>query len=382
MITGDLDAELARSLRALADTGGLPDAAIRPGGGTWRPAPGGPASYATSLPFEVSRLAGRPPAELADRLAVSLRALPWVQAAEPSGAGYLTITVTASALAGVAARIAAAGPGCARSDALRGTAAPCVPWPDPAAAATWAQAREEQASAMVARLAGAAGAKISPDSGRERHLFGQHPVPPANSPVLAAVQYFGADAVRYVLARTPPGRSYQLSAIGAGDIEPYQAVQLAHAEAASALRWAAELTLGPLRSDLAAAGPRERPSTGPGAAPAAGLGEAPEAAPGEQLAAALGTQPEQELLAALSWLPERVASAARRNRPDEVPRYLEEVAVAWTACRLAAPALPFGGTAAARDPVVASARLLLADAARAVLAAGLALTGISARGRI
>jgi arginyl-tRNA synthetase len=359
VITGDLDAALAGSLRALADTGGLPDTAIRPGGGTWRPAPGGsPASYATSLPFEVAWLAGRPPAELAARLAASLQALPWVQAAEPSGAGYLTITVTAPALAGVAGRIAAAGPGCARSDALRGTAATCVPWPDPTAAATWAQAREEQASAMTARLLCAAGAKISPASGRERDLSGQHPVPPANSPVLASVQYFGVSAVRYVLARTPPGRPDQLSALDTGDIEPYQAVQLAHAEAASTLRWAAELSLGPLRSDPAAAGP------------------------GQQLAAALGAQPEQELLAALSWLPERVASAARRNRPDEVPRYLEEVAVAWTACRLAAPALPFGGAAAARDPVVASARLLLADAARAVLASGLALAGISARDRI
>jgi hypothetical protein len=375
VITGDLDAALAGSLRALADTGGLPDTAIRPGGGTWRPAPGGsPASYATSLPFEVAWLAGRPPAELAARLAASLQALPWVQAAEPSGAGYLTITVTAPALAGVAGRIAAAGPGCARSDALRGTAATCVPWPDPTAAATWAQAREEQASAMTARLLCAAGAKISPASGRERDLSGQHPVPPANSPVLASVQYFGVSAVRYVLARTPPGRPDQLSALDTGDIEPYQAVQLAHAEAASALRWAAELSPGPLRWNPAAPGPGERPATGPGEPAAAG--------PGEQLAAALGTQPEQELLAALSWLPERVASAARRNRPDEVPRYLEEVAVAWTACRMAAPALPFGGTAAARDPVVAGARLLLADAARAVLAAGLALTGISARDRI
>jgi arginyl-tRNA synthetase len=358
VITGDLDAELARSLRALADAGGLPDAAIR-GGGTWRPAPGGgPASYATPLPFEVARLAGRPPAELAAELAACLEALSWVQAAEPSGAGYLTITVTAPALARVAARIAAAGPGCVRSDALRGTAATCVPWPDPAAAATWPQAREEQASAMTARLARAAGAKISPDSGRERDLSGPQPVPPANSPVLAAVQFFGVDAVRYVLARTRPGRPDQLSTLGTGDIEPYQAVQLAHAEASSALRWAAELKLGQPRRDPAAAGP------------------------GEQLAAALGTQAEQELLAALSWLPERVASAARRNRPDEVPHYLEEVAAVWTACRLAAPALPFGGAAAARDPAVAGARLLLADAARAVLAAGLSLAGIAARDRI
>jgi arginyl-tRNA synthetase len=374
VITGDLDAELARSLRRLADAGGLPAAAVRPGGGTWRPVPGAPASYATSLPFEVARLAGRPPAGLAARLAPSLRALPWVQAAEPSGAGYLIITVTAAALARVAERIAAAGPGCARSDALRGTAAACVPWPDPAAAASWAQAREEQAGAMTARLAEAAGATISPGPERERDLSGLHPVSPGNSPVPAAVRYFGVSAVRYVLARTPPERLGQLTGLGAGDIEPYRAVQLAHAEAASALRWAAELNLRPLGADPAA-GPGERPATSP-RDPAAAAG------PAEQFAVALGTAPERELLAALSWLPERVASAARRNRPDEVPRYLEEVVAAWTACRLAAPALPFGGAAAAGGPVMAGARLLLADAARAVLAAGLSLAGISARGRI
>ena len=76
------------------------------------------------------------------------------------------------------------------------------------------------------------------------------------------------------------------------------------------------------------------------------------------------------------------AAAARRHRPGEVPRYLEQVAAAWTAGRLAGPALPFGGAAAPRDPALAAARLLLADAVRAVLAAGLALAGLPATDRI
>ena len=64
------------------------------------------------------------------------------------------------------------------------------------------------------------------------------------------------------------------------------------------------------------------------------------------------------------------------------PRYLELVGEAWLECRRARPALPFGGRAAARETEVVSARLLLADAARAVLAAGLGLTGIQAASRM
>jgi arginyl-tRNA synthetase len=96
----------------------------------------------------------------------------------------------------------------------------------------------------------------------------------------------------------------------------------------------------------------------------------------------LTAQAELELLGLLGWLPVRVAAAARRHRPDELPRYLEEVAAAWQACRQAAPALPFGGAAAPDEPELASARLVLADAVRAVLAAGLTLTGITATDRL
>jgi arginyl-tRNA synthetase len=88
------------------------------------------------------------------------------------------------------------------------------------------------------------------------------------------------------------------------------------------------------------------------------------------------------MLGLLSFLPVRVAAAARRGRPDELPRYLEQVSAAWLACRQAAPALPFGGRAAASEAHVVSSRLLLAEAVAAALAAGLALTGIPARDRL
>ncbi len=86
----------------------------------------------------------------------------------------------------------------------------------------------------------------------------------------------------------------------------------------------------------------------------------------------------------MSWLPERVAAAARRRRPAELAAYLEHLAGAWLDCNQACPALPFRGAAA---PAVgartqAAARLGLADAARAALAGGLALLGVSAPDRI
>ena len=354
MITADLDAELLGSLHAMAEAGELPEEAVLAPGGTWRPVADGPANYATSLPFEIGRLAGRPPAEIAAAIAPRLAAVPWIDAARPSGDGYLNITISPDALASVARQIVAAGGGCARSEILRGTSAVLRAWPDPAAAPTWQQAWQEQADAMTGRLAEAAGASTGLRSGPERGVSTGRSHPAANSPVLAAVAYFGVSAVRYQLARTVPGRADELDrlvSVRQREPDPYVAVQLAHADAASTLRWAADLTAG--RDD-----------------------------PGEKLAAALASEAEQALLGLLSWLPVRVASAARRQRPDEVPRYLEEVAASWAACKQVSPALPFGGSAATGDPVTVSARLLLADAVRAVLEAGLALTGITARDRI
>jgi arginyl-tRNA synthetase len=80
------------------------------------------------------------------------------------------------------------------------------------------------------------------------------------------------------------------------------------------------------------------------------------------------------LLDALSWLPERVATAARRERPDEFARYLEELASATIAALIRA-----GDPGTARVP---SDRLAMAKAARAGLAAGLGLLGVDAPERL
>jgi arginyl-tRNA synthetase len=81
------------------------------------------------------------------------------------------------------------------------------------------------------------------------------------------------------------------------------------------------------------------------------------------------------LLDALSWLPERVATAARRGRPDEFARYLEELASATVVALISA-----GDPGSARAP--GTDRLSLARAARTGLAAGLGLLGVSAPDRV
>jgi arginyl-tRNA synthetase len=355
VITGDLDRELAACLAALAAGGELAAASAQfTPCGTWRPAPGDrPASFATSLAFELARLNGRSPAEVAAVLATPLRGIPWIEAAEPSGDGYLTITVTPEALATSAARMAAAGLACAQSTILRGTTATVRPWPDPAAAHSWADAWQDQADTMTGRLAQAAGATVTITSEWERGTLQPRPARDKRSHVYAAVAYLGASSVRYQLARALPGATAGLAdlSLARTRTDPLYPVQQAHADAASTLRWAADLGLG-------------RPDAGRG------------------LADYLLADAELELLGLLAWLPVRVGAAARRHRPDELPRYLEEVAAAWAACTRAAPALPFGGVAAPEEPGVAGARLVLADAVRAVLAAGLALTGITATDRL
>jgi arginyl-tRNA synthetase len=357
VIPADLAAELASAIRSLVAAGGLPAAAHGlNSSGTWRPAPGHLAGgYATSLPFDLGRLAGGEPTVIAARLAGLIRPVAWVSAAEVTGAGYLTITVTAAALASLAVRIPRAGAACARSAALEGTGALPPGLPDLAAEPSWQQAWQDQAAALSGRLAEAAGATgqcpatRGPAAG-EPAAAG----PLADGRVADAVAYAGADAVRYWLARMLAAPAAELGGrfpVSYIRTDPCYLVSFAHADAASVLRWAADLRL-------------------------------PRTEPDERLAGLLAMPAELELLGQLSWLAERVAGAARRGRPAELPRYLEEVAGAWLACRESCPALPFGGRAAPRDEGGVSARLWLADAARTVLATGLGLIGVAPRARL
>ena len=305
-----------------------------------RPA-GGPGRYASSVAFEL----GENPREIAGRLASWLAREPWIAQADVTGPGYLTITVTPGTLTALADRIAEAGPASARSDALRGVTLPAPPAADPLAAATWEEAREALAAELTARLAAAAGATLSAPHCPERTVAPPpaiSPSPAAGGPA-AAVAFAGPDAVRFALARVVPGRPVlidpEIIARHLPD-NPAYAVRYAHARAASGVRWAAT----------------------PGGAEA--VPRRPPADPGERV-----------LLDALAWLPERVAVAARRGRPDEFARYLEELA-SVTIATLSSPSYPGSARAPGSD------RLALARAAQAGLAAGLELLGVSAPDRM
>jgi hypothetical protein len=321
------------------------------------PRGGRPGQYVSTLPYHLAA-PGTTPHQAAAFLAARIEDQPWIAAAMPT-AGHLTVTVTDEALANLAIRIPQVQD-CAASGILRGMAVPEPPRADLSAAPTWQDAHAQLTAEVTGNLARKAGAEISPErtppppppAPPEQRPPQQRP--PEQRPVAAALGYAGPDAVRYALLTQAPGWRpggrvrvpvrYHLD-------NPVYAVQYAHAHAVTTLRQAADLGLAP--------------------------GEAAEFAP------RLLSQPaERALLGVLSWLPERVAWAARSRRPGEFARYLEELAGSYEDCRESCPALPFGGRSAPRDPPAIAARLWLVTAAAAAIGAGLALIGVSAPARL
>jgi CheY-like chemotaxis protein len=323
-----------------------------------RPA-GAPGRYASSLPFRLTP-PGQDPRAVAAQLAARLQTQPWIATAEVTGAGYLTVTVTPDALAAQAILIPRAGPACAASDALRGHTVPAPPPADPLTEPTWPQARATLAAQLTPRLATTAGATLlSPERSLLPPPAQESPTPaetrpvanaadqavPGPGPVGAAVDYAGPDAVRFALARMPPGGPAPEPALVARHVlaNPAYAVRYAHAATAAVLRWAAALGTSP-------AGFRPRLLAEP---------------PGSD---------ELALLDVLSWLPERVAVAARRGRPDEFAGYLEELATQTIDT--------MNTTGFTTISSISSERLWLADAARTALATGLGLLGVDAPARL
>jgi arginyl-tRNA synthetase len=390
VLTGDLDRLLAAEISAAhGPADGVTSA------GTWQPAPPGsapgPGTYATPVAF---RLAGGHAARavrIAMTLAAALRRASWVESATVFD-GYLTVTVTRDALAALAVRITEAGSACARSTALAGRTVPAPPEPGLATAADWAQARRQLSDSIAGRLAEAAGAHILMS-----HLAVRHSVPaPAQAsalsnepalkgvaasatpgaavgPVADALAFAGSWAIAYALASVAPrtaaapnpcaaaahhlgNPAYSGSAVLPGLCaaaahhlgNPAYAVRYAHAHAASTLRQAADLGLR--------------------------LGETAEFGPH-----LLAHPAERWLLDELSWLPERVAGAARRARPDVLTRYLERLAGAYFDCQEECPAM---GPGVKTDGPGAVARLWLAAAAGTALRAGLDLLGVNAPDRL
>jgi len=343
VLTADLDRLLAAEISARqAGSPAITSAGI------WQPAPPGsaPGTYATPVAFRL----GSDPLPIATALAGTLRRADWVRVATVTG-GYVTVTVTPDALGALATRITAAGPACARSTALAGTAVSAPPAPDLAAAAGWADARRRLAAFLTGRLAEVAGARIVPSESKERRATPARRPGPATGPVADAIEFAGAGAIRYALARLPPGAPAKVDPGQAAAQHlgvPAYAVRYAHAHATSTLRQAADL----------------------------GLSRGKTAEFQQRL---LAHPSEQALLDQLSWLAERVAGAARRGRPDVFPRYLERLAGAYLDCREQRPAVWPGMTTG--GPAIA-ARLWLAAATATALRTGLDLLGVDAPVRL
>jgi arginyl-tRNA synthetase len=370
VITGQLSDAVAAAAEAARAAGELavpplPDGVLALAG-RWRPVPaaagGGPGTYATTIPFLLASQSAGDPAQIAAVLAARLTgdsaAAAGICRAAVTGPGYLSLTVSPAALARLAARISQAGPDCARSTALRGTTLTAPARTVLPAAGSWDEAWQQLAAEQAGRLASAAGAEVSWTDPPDEPAAGEL------SPVGAAVAFAGPDAIRYALSRAVPSgdgpgrhiRAIDPRAAAAQHLgNPFYAVRYAHAHAASILRQSADLGLP--AADAAQFQPR-----------------------------LLAHPREQALLDAMSWLPERVAGAARRGQPHVVAAYLEDLTgkyLDWQeCCSLSQPgAFPPGPDQPPGTPL-GQARLLLAAAARTVLGTGLGLLGVAAPGRV
>jgi arginyl-tRNA synthetase len=384
VIIGDLNAALATAAAAAVASGGLTDdggLGADPGlaVGTWRPVPsevgGGPGSYATTLPFVLAHRLAADPARVAAVLAAALRSIragAEISDISVTGGGYLSLTLTPDTLARLAVRISQAGPGCARSQAMDGVRVSAPRDARLASARDWADAWPRLTAEQGGRLAEAAGAEVTWVAlGPEKNAPGEK-APGECGPVAEAVAYAGEDAVRFALSRLAGGPASRLPrahvpglaprAMAAQHLgNPAYAVRYAHAHAASALRQAADLGLPELDVE------RFQPCL-------------------------LAHPSERVLLDAMSWLPERVAGAARRRQPHVVAAYLEDLASRYLDWQEACPVMRPGSVPPRPDPQPAGrlpaggeliqARLQLASGARTVLGTGLRLLGIAAPSRM
>jgi arginyl-tRNA synthetase len=379
VIIEDLNAALATAVAAAVASGGLTDdggLGADPGlaVGTWRPVPsevgGGPGSYATTLPFVLAHRLAADPARVAAVLAAALRSMragAEISDISVTGGGYLSFTLTPDTLARLAVRISEAGPGCARSQAMDGVRVSAPRDARLASARDWADAWPRLTAEQGGRLAEAAGAEVT-----WVPLLPEKNAPGESGPVAEAVAYAGEDAVRFALSRLAGGPASRLPrdhepgldprAMAAQHLgNPAYAVRYAHAHAASALRQAADLGLPELDVE------RFQPCL-------------------------LAHPSERVLLDAMSWLPERVAGAARRRQPHVVAAYLEDLASRYLDWQEACPVMRPGSVPPRPDPRPAGrlpaggeliqARLQLASGARTVLGTGLRLLGIAAPSRM
>ena len=254
---------------------------------------------------------------------------------EVTGPGYLTVTVTPETLAAVADAVTAAGPACVTSDALAGETVPAAPPADPLAAPTWEKARTALAARLTARLAAAAGATVADFVARTESAYSPAPPVFGGSARPGSKQHsFGrlnrGTGRQAAAARDGSGGGRRLRGPRRGHVYPGQGRPGQAIADRPGNNSEARARQSRLCCQICARPRRVRGALGsyfPGGRPpypsAAGDTGVPR---GRRRPCRPPATGELALLDALSWLPERVASAARRGRPDEFARYLEDLA--------------------------------------------------------
>lgn len=303
-------------------------------------APGGKgagdeADLACGVALQVAKEAGRPPLEVAEVLRQRLAGVPGVAGVGVAGAGFLNVTLTGAARAGVVRSVLAQGR--AYGDAGgRGRV----------------ELRAAEGAGARAVVMAEALEKILPAGGAETRPGGETVRPRAIAHDWHALTTrLGPDEARWVLLRPAQGDAVRLPD------RPVQResnarfrVQYAYARTCAMTRNARDLGFAAEPADIGELG-------GTGAQDLALRG----------------------LYAAVAEYPAAVEAAARHRAPDRVARHLEVTADAWLRCHDMCPPLPVGEE---KPSAVHRGRLALAEAAGTVLANGLHLLGISTPDRL
>ncbi|MEU7258606.1 ArgS-related anticodon-binding protein NrtL [Streptomyces rimosus] len=307
---------------------------VRVAGGDSRSADGG-VDFACGVAMQMAKEAGRSPLEVAGMLRKRLAGVPGVARVEIAGAGFLNVTLTGGARAGLVRSVLAQGPAYGNAGGRGRVEFRAVESAGVRAAVT-AEALEKILPA------GGVATKPGGETVRPREVVEAWPL---------LVARLGADEARWVLLRTAQGDAVRLPD------RPVQResnarfrVQYAYARTCAMTRNARELGFAAEPADMRDVGGTE--------------------AQGQAL---------RELFAAIAEYPATVEAAARHRAPDRVARHLEVTADAWLRCHDVCPPLPVGEE---KPSAVHRGRLALAEAAGTVLANGLHLLGISTPDRL
>lgn len=329
-----------------------------------RPPRPGCGDYATNVALQLAGPAGRTPYEVAEILGRRLSREPGIAQVEIAGAGFLNITLSASAYGDVVRQVRAQpgeyghGDGLA-DEAVTMTTPPLAPAPAPTGPSaappgqdpargqapvpgqTPPPSRAPLVADVVNRLLRATGARPGPPE--TVTVAEPAPPPPPALPLQNGTTPLSPDETNWALLRAPAEDTPRLTPdlLVQRECNPLFRVRYAHSRTRALLHNAHDLGVE-----------IEAPAQDPYRHPA-----------------------ETELLGLLADYPRVIETAARRRAPDRVARHLERLADAFFRFHDECDPLPKGDE---KPSAVHAARIRLADATGIVLADGLRMLGISA----